>query len=154
MGAAASGRAQANGDDDDEGGNFGPNFGANFEGGDNDGEANANADADGQPMNLNQAASGYPSQNDYNEAGNYNPMGGFGSLDGAEFGPSEGGFSGEARRAKSASSLMGSRNFGSDDDAGAPQFGPNSAVNADGGDDDGGRAGYAPEGNDNEGDDE
>lgn len=151
LGAAASnGRANANNDDDDnEGANFGPNFGANFDGNDNDGEGGSQAD--GSPMNLNQAASGYPGQGDYNEGTGFNfgGAGGYGSADGGDYGSE--GFSGDGRRAKSASSLMG-RGLG-DDDAGAPQYGPNSAVNS--GDDDEGRSGYAPEAsNDNENDDE
>lgn len=142
--ASNGGQSNANNDDDD---NEGGNFGANFDNSDNDGEGGAQAD--GQAMNLNQAASGYPSQGDYSDGVGFN-FGGSGG-EGSDFGPSEG-FGGDGRRAKSASSLMGSRNIG-DDDAGAPIYGPNSAVNS--GDDDEGRSGYAPEAsNDNENDDE
>lgn len=154
LGAAASNGQANNDEDDDEGGSSkfgGQNFGANFDGNDNEGEGGAQAD--GQPMNLNQAASGYPGQGDYSESVGFNfgGAGGYGpsSADGSDFGPSEG-FDGS--RAKSASSLLGSRNIG-DDDAGASQYGPNSAVNSGDSDDDG-RSGYAPEGNDNENDDE
>lgn len=160
MGAASGVRGlNQNSDADDEESNFGPNFGSNFDNG-NDGEnEGVNNNNDGPALSLNQAASGYPGQGDYNNdagagagfgfggASNYGP-----SSDGSEFGPSDG-FAGEGRRAKSASSPMGARGYGLDDDAGAPQYGPNSAVNGDG--DDEGRAGYAPEGqNDNDNDDE
>ena len=151
MGAASNGRQNLNseGSDDDEGSSMGPGFGSNLDGNDNDNDGEG-ANSDGPTMNLNQAASGYPAQGDYNnDAG----LGfGFGAGAEAEFGPSE--FGGDGRRAKSASSLTGSRNFGGEEDAGAPQYGPNSAINAGGGDDDEGRAGYAPEGADNDGDDE
>lgn len=161
LGAAASnGQANNDEDDDGEGGSSsggdkfgGANFGANFDSNDNDGEGGSQAD--GQPMNLNQAASGYPGQGDYNEGFNFGGANGYGPSSGeagADFGLGEGFGGGDGRRAKSASSLMGSRNMGGDDDAGAPQFGPNSAVNSEG--DDEGRSGYAPEGNDNDNDDE
>lgn len=145
--AATNGQANANNDDDE---NEGGNFGANFDGGDNDGEGNQ---ADGQPMNLNQAASGYPGQGDYSEGAGFNfgGAGGYGPSagEGSDFGPSEG-FGGDGRRAKAASSMRGV----GDDDAGAPLYGPNSAVNS-GDNDDEGRAGYAPEAsNDGNDDDE
>ena len=154
MGASSSRDSNANNDDDDA-----ANFGPNFNEGENDGESNA--DSDGQPMNLNQAASGYPSQGDISEgAGNgagfsFGGADGYGpsSSEGAEFGPSSG-FGGDGRRAKSASTLMGSRNYGSDEDAGAPRYGPNSAINSGAGDDDEGRAGYAPDGQNDDNDDE
>lgn len=152
MGTAASnGQFNANNDDDDnEGGNYGPNFGANFDSSDNDGEGGAQADR--QSMNLNQAASGYPGQGYYNEGSGFN-FGGLsgygGSADGNDY--ANDGLGGDGRHAKSASSPMG-RGLG-DDDAGAPQYGPNSAVNS--GDEDDGRSAYAPEAsNDNENDDE
>lgn len=157
-GAASNQNSDA--DDDDNNSNF-PNFGSNYDNSNNnDGEGEGSAaNGDGPALNLNQAASGYSSQGDYNN----NPSAGLGfsfdgasgygpSSDGSEFGPTDG-FSGEGRRAKSASSPMGARGFSLDDDAGAPQYGPNSAVNGDG--DDEGRSGYAPEGNaDNDNDDE
>jgi hypothetical protein len=151
LGAAASNGQANNDDDDNEGGNFGgnSNFGSNFDSNDNDGEGGSQAD--GQPMNLNQAASGYPGQGDYNEGFNFGGAAGYGPSSaeaGADFGMGDGFGAGEGRRAKSASSLMGSRNVG-DDDAGAPQFGPNSAVNSGDGDDEG-RSGYSPDGNDDD----
>lgn len=156
---ASNGRGQSSNSDadDDEGSSFGPGFGSNFDSKDDDGEGSS-ANNDGQPMNLNQAASGYPNQGDYNNdnGATYSFGGsGFGApMDGAEFGPSDG-FGGEGRRSKSGSSPMGARNYGSaDDDGGALQFGPNSAINSGGDGDDEGRSGYAPEGNDNENDDE
>lgn len=150
MGAASTGRGEAN-DEDDSG--MGPNFGAgaNFDAGDNENES----EGSGPSMNLNQAASGYPAQGDYNNEpslGNFGfgPGNGYSSAD-AEFGPSE--FGNEGRRSKSASSPLGSRGFGVDDDAGAPQYGPNSAINAGDADDD--RAGYSPDSQaDNDNDDE
>lgn len=151
MGAASSGRgSNSDASDDDEGSSLGPNFGSNFDSNDNDGEGSG-ANNDGPTMNLNQAASGYPAQGDYNnDAGLGFGFGGgnsgYSSAD-AEFGPSES-FGNEGRRAKSASSPMGARGFGGEEDAGAPQFGPNSAVNSERDGDDEGRAGYAPEGND------
>lgn len=159
LGSASNGRgsrSEAN-DDDDGVSSMGPNFGANFDGGENDDEGNS-ANNDGSNMNLNQAASGYPGQGDYNNNNN-NDAGlgfrfdgnGYSSAD-SDFGPSEG-FGNEERRSKSASSPLSSRGFGGDEDAGAPQYGPNSAINA--GDSDDERAGYAPEGQaDNENDDE
>lgn len=169
MGAASHGRgsnSDANDDDDDsnESSNaFGPNFGSSFNS-NNDGEGEgSSANGDGQPMNLNQAASGYPAQGDYNnDAGvsfGFGGSSGYGPSmgEGSEFGPSDG-FSGESRRAKSASSPMGARNYGSDDDGAlALQYGPNSAVNSGERDVDGddGRAGYSPDGQgDNDNDDE
>lgn len=173
MGASSHGRGRNSDNDDDDGdsSNFGPNFKSNFDGessndGDGDGDGSS-ANGDGQPMNLNQAASGYPNQGDYNNdagfgagfgfnggASGFSPMGGEA---GEAFGPSDG-YEGDGRRAKSASSLMGSRNYGSDDDAigGALQYGPNSAINSGERDsDDEARSGYAPEGQgDNENDDE
>lgn len=174
LGASSSGRgrnSEANDDDEGDSSNFGPNFNSNLDGesnnndGDEDGER-SNANGEGQPMNLNSAASGYPGQGDYNnDAGfgagfgfgggssNYGPMGGEGS---DAFGPSDS-YEGDGRRAKSASSLMGSRNFGSEDDGlGALQYGPNSAINSGERDpDDEGRAGYSPEGQgDGDNDDE
>lgn len=154
--------------DDDESSNFGPNF--NFDGNsDADGEvAHNQANADGQVSGLNQAASGHPGQTDYNNdaagagAGfNFDGPSGYGpsSVDGADFGPSEG-FNGEGKRAKSASSPMGSRNYGSEEDAGAPQYGPNSAVNSEADETEGRPANYQPNTNgaqaenDNENDDE
>lgn len=165
MGASSNGRgrnSEANDDDDgDSSSNFGPNFNSNFDGessnNDGDGDEGSSANGEGQPMNLNQAASGYPGQGDYNNDAGFGlgfgfgngASGGYGAAggDGSDaYGPSEG-FDGDGRRAKSASSLMGSRNYGSDDDAvGALQYGPNSAINAgerDG--DDEGRAGYSPD---------
>lgn len=161
-GAASNGRSNQNNADDEDGDSSSPfngaNFGSSFDNG-NDGENEGSNNEGGQAMNLNQAASGYPGQGDYNnDAGVGNGFGfggssGYGpsSNDGADFGPSE--FGGEGRRAKSASSPMGARGYGSDEDAGAPLYGPNSAVNGD--NDDEGRAGYSPDGgNDNENDDE
>lgn len=147
-GAASNGRGSSQADDDDEEGGsrgFGPNFGANFDGESNDGEGSQADGGNPAPLNLNSAASGYPS-GDYNEQAG---LAGLDGYDGADFGPSN---SYDGRRAKSASSLLG-RGAG-DEDAGAPQFGPNSAINA-GEADDEGRAGYAPDSsNDGEGDDD
>lgn len=157
MGSASNGRgsrSEAN-DDDDGASSMGANFGANFDGGDNDDEGNS-ANNDGSNMNLNQAASGYPGQGgDYSN--NDAALGfrfdgnGYSSAD-SDFGPSEG-LGNEERRSKSASSPFSSRGFSGEEDAGAPQYGPNSAINA--GDSDDERAGYAPEGQaDNDNDDE
>lgn len=160
--AASNGRgssSEANDDDDDRTPSMGPNFGANFDGGDNDDEGSS-ANNDGSNMNLNQAASGYPAQGDYNNdaslgfgfgagSGNGN---GYSSAD-SEFGPSEEFGNEEGRRSKSASSPLVSRGFSGEEDAGAPQYGPNSAINV--GDTDDDRAGYVPEGRgDNDNDDE
>lgn len=163
MGASAAtdrGSNVNNDDDDDESASYGPGMGANFDGGDDVEGSRVNGGGEGQAYNLDKAASGYPGQSDYNEgagagfgfggASGYGPSSG----EGSEFGPSEG-FGGEGRRVKSASSPMGSRGYGSDDDAGAPQYGPNSAINSGGNEDDEGRAAYAPEGsNDGEGSDD
>lgn len=173
-GYGSGSNSDANNDDEDSQA-FGPSNSYNN-------DANSNNDDDGEgsgaeggsrPMNLNQAASGYPGmgQNDYGSADgaagaagfNFGGISGYGpSADGADFGPSSGdGFSNaEGRRHKSASSLSGSaRNYGAGDSdlAGALQYGPNSAINggAGGDSDDEGRAGYAPENqNDNDNDDE
>jgi len=155
-GAASHGRphAAANSDEDEDeraaGANFGANFGPNFEGAaDADGEAGPAEGGASAPVNLNQAASGYPAE--FGELAGYGPAGG----EGAEFGPSFG--MGEGRRAKAASSLMGARGgyAAEGDDAGAPLYGPNSAINA-GDNDDEGRSGYAPEasGDNSDNDDE
>lgn len=148
MGAASNGRGSnsESGDDDDGSSSLGPNFESNFDGADNDGEGNQ-ANHDGSNMNLNQAASGYPAQGDYSgDAVIGLGFGGSGytSAD-AEFGPNEN-FGSDGRRSKSASSPRGF-----EDDAGASQYGPNSAINSGGDDDD--RASYNPE-SDNENDDE
>lgn len=154
MGSASNGRGSNSEVNDDEDGasSLGPNFGANFESADNDGDGEGR-NANNGVSNLNQAASGYPTQDVYNNDG----LGfGFGAGDSftsanAEFAPNEN-FGNEGRRSKSASSPLGSRGFGVEDDAGAPQFGPNSAVNSDGDDDD--RSSYTAEGADNDNDDE
>lgn len=152
MGSASNGRG-SNSDDEDGASSLGPNFGANFDSADNDGDGDGEGSANNDVSNLNQAASGYPAQGDYNNDG----LGfGFGGADSftspnAEFGQNEN-FGNEGRRSKSASSPLGSRGFGVEDDAGAPQFGPNSAVNSGGDDDD--RSSYTAEGADNDNDDE
>lgn len=161
MGASHGRQSSSNSDqnDDDEGSSSGPSFGQGFGSSFDSANSNNNGDSDGegagnenaQPMNLNQAASGYPG--DYSEAGaglaGYG-QGGF--SEGSDFGPSEE-FGLDGRRAKSASSPLGSRGFGSEEDSGAPQYGPNSAVNS-GGDDDEGRSAFASEGNNESNDDD
>lgn len=168
MGAAnARGGYNSNNDanDDEDSNAFGPNYNSNSNNNNDDDGEGSGAEGGSQPLNLNQAASGYPAmgQNDYgaNDASgagfNFGGVSGYGpSAEGSEFGPSGDGFSGEGRRHKSASSLSGSRNYGRDDElAGALQYGPNSAINAGGDGDEDSRAGYAPEGqNDNDNDDE
>lgn len=150
MGAASNGRgASSEANDDDEGSSsLGPNFGANFDNNDNenDGEGSS-ANNEGQAMNLNQAASGYPAQDYNNDAGLFGFGPGYSTPD-AEFSPNEN-YAGEGKRAKSASSHT--RGLAGDEDAGAPQYGPNSAVNGDKDDDE--RSSYAPEG-ENDNDDE
>lgn len=163
MGASHGRQMNANSDqnDDDEGSSSGPSFGQGFGSSFDSANSNNNADSDGegssndnaQPMNLNQAASGYPGQGDYNEAGaGLSGYGQSGFNEGSDFGPSED-FGLDGRRAKSASSPLGSRGFGSDEDSGASQYGPNSAVNS-GGDDDEGRSAFASEGNGESNDDD
>lgn len=164
MGAASHGRSGSNADnDDDDGANFGPNFDSNVDS--DEGQANG---GDGSPMNLNQAASGYPGQGNEGYGVGDGSAAGFGgsgfggsssygpsSFEGSEFGP-EGFSSGEGRRAKSASSLMGMSNYGTgrDEDAGAPQYGPNSAIHAGGDGDDDARSNYAPEASQNDDNDD
>lgn len=152
MGASSNGRGASSEarDDDDEGSSLGPNFNGNFDSNndENDGEGSS-ANNEGAPMNLNQAASGYPAQDYNNDAGLFGFGPGYSTPD-AEFSPNEN-FGNEGRRAKSASSQAGLRGLAGEEDAGAPQFGPNSAVNGDRDDDD--RSSYAPEG-ENDNDDE
>lgn len=153
MNIASSGRLNQNSDaDDDESSNFGPNFDSSNSNNNDDGEGSS-ANQDGPTMNLNQAASGYPAQGDYSDVGagfGFGPSAG----EGADFDGASEGFGGEGRRAKSASSPMGARGYGGEEDAGAPLYGPNSAVNSGDGGDDEGRAGYAPEGQNDDNDDE
>lgn len=150
---------------DDEGSNaYGPNFNSNSNSNNNDDDDGEGSSAEGgaQPIGLNQAASGYPGMGQSDDASgaagfNFGGISGYGpSADGAEFGPSGDAFSGDGRRHKSASSPSGSRGYGSDDElAGALQYGPNSAINAGGDGEEDSRSGYAPEGqNDNDNDDE
>lgn len=153
MGSASNGRGSNSevNDDEDGGSSLGPNFGANFDSADNDGDGEGSG-ANNDGPSLNQAASGYPAQGDYN-----NDALGFGfggdsyTSANAEFGPSDS-FGNEGRRSKSASSPLGLRGFGGEEDAGAPQYGPNSAVNSGGDDDD--RASLSPDGQENDNDDE
>lgn len=184
MGASASnGRGRnsevsSNNDDDDdrESANFGPQFNApSFDGESSNAGPSSNADDDGeggQPMNLNQAASGYPNQGDYNNDAGFGAgfgfggpsSGGFGAAnddgEGSSLGPSSDSYEGDGRRAKSASSPSGSRNFGNLDDeassgGGATKYGPNSAVNSERDPDDEGSAAYPAGGSQaDEGDDD
>lgn len=145
MGAASNGRGSNSDANDDDSSSFGPNFDTNEDEG-------SNSDGGNEDVRLNQAASGYPAQGDYNnDAGfGFGGASGYGPsmTEGSEFGPSDS-YGGDGRRAKSASSPMNSRNYGLDDDAGAPQYGPNSAINSGERDvDDDGRSGYGPDSND------
>lgn len=131
--------SRSNSDDDDDDGSAPMNFNANSFDSNDDGGRNADADGESQPLNLNQAASGYPLQGDYNENSNDNAGFGPAGFDGSEFGPSEE-MGGSGRLRQAGSSSAGLRNqFGAnnDDDAGIPAYnpGPNSAVNSEGDDD-------------------
>lgn len=162
----ASGRSNANNedrDDDDGPSSFGPSGGfgpSSFGPSGDDDEGNR---ADGQPMNLNQAASGYPGHNMGNQGyGNdqSNLGAGFGPYDnsgeGAEYAGLHNGFASQSRRSKAASSPMSARNNkeydGNDDDAPASRYGPNSASNSDRDPDDDSRS--SPDGGREDNDDE